>query len=434
MAIIQTVFGLTASYVGASQGVYVDLPSALSWDGQQNENIGGVQAVFGSSFNDVIWSTAGNIVLDGGPAGADDIHGAAGNTLSYFTSNSGVYVDLTAGVTWDGQNHDVISNFSSVIGSNFNDTVFGTSGADVINGGLGADTLYGFDGIDTVSYTGSPTGVIIDLNSGVTWDGANNDQISSFENATGGDYDDTFYGVAGVSNHFDGGLGSDTMYFPTIGSNKFTNGVVVDLHDSDNESSTYPLGNTYDQDQDTFTGIENAFGGDGDDHFISGPESNTFNGKGNTSPTYVNLYGHRGGDTVDYNYSEGPVIVDLSVNASWDGHVNDHLFDIENVVGSQFNDTFYSSTAPNYLDGGQGSDTYIFTPGFNSDTIANLQDGTDHIRLLQFESISYQSLLITPDIAGGSDVRIAGDSYSSDSIHVLGMNPGDLTADWFLFN
>ena len=148
----------------------------------------------------------------------------------------------------------------------------------------------------------------------------------------------------------------------------------------------------------------------------------------------MNLYGHRGGDTVDYTYSEGPVIVDLSVNASWDGHVNDHLFDIENVVGSQFDDTFYSSTVPNYFDGGQGSDTYIFTPGFNSDTVANLQDGTDHIRLLQFGSISYQSLLITPDIAGGSDVRIGGDSNSSDSIHVLGMNPGDLTADWFLFN
>jgi len=33
--IIQTVFGVTASYLNASQGVYIDLPSSSAWDGNQ---------------------------------------------------------------------------------------------------------------------------------------------------------------------------------------------------------------------------------------------------------------------------------------------------------------------------------------------------------------------------------------------------------------
>jgi hypothetical protein len=139
MAIIQTVFGVTASYLNASQGVIVDLPSGLSWDGQEHEAIVGVQAVLGSSYNDVIWASlaVGDVVLDGGPAGADSMQASVGNTLSYVTSNSSVYVDLPAGLSWDGQNNDTIAGFHKVIGSRFDDTVWGTSGDDIITGGWG---------------------------------------------------------------------------------------------------------------------------------------------------------------------------------------------------------------------------------------------------------------------------------------------------------
>lgn len=445
VAIIQTVFGPTASYLNASQGVYVDLPSWSAWDGQHLESIYGVQAVLGSAFNDVIQGSPGNFVLDGGPAGADTLYGAAGNILSYVTSSTPVIIDLTAGVSWDGQNNDQISNFHNVIGSSFNDTIYGTSGDDIINGGVGGeDTLYGSGGTDTVSYSLSLSGVIIDLNSSLTWDGTNNDHIYGFQNAIGSSYDDTFIGAPGVTNHFDGGAGSDTIMFANVGKsgNKFdSGGVSVDLHDPQHETSFYHVGFLFDapSDLDTFANIENAVGSTADDYFISGPDSNTFWGNNASmlagpQPSPQVYTGRYWGDYISYAYSSTPVIVDLAASTSWDGRVNDHLYGISNVIGSQYGDTLYSTNYNNYFDGGHGADTYVFSPGFSYDTIESLTDGGDHIRLTGFGNISFNDLSITAAPGSGSEVHVSGDPNANDVIHIRDLQPSAVTADYFIFN
>ena len=63
---------------------------------------------------------------------------------------------------------------------------------------------------------------------------------------------------------------------------------------------------------------------------------------------------------MSYASSSAGVIVDLAGGSSWDGHAADTLISIENAVGSNFNDTFYSSAATNRFDGGLGSDTVSY--------------------------------------------------------------------------
>lgn len=73
--------------------------------------------------------------------------------------------------------------------------------------------------------------------------------------------------------------------------------------------------------------------------FISTPAADTFVGGDSI-------------DTVSYAQSTTPLIVDLPSEASWDGTVIDSLIDIENVIGSAFNDTLIGDKADNVLDGG----------------------------------------------------------------------------------
>jgi RTX calcium-binding nonapeptide repeat (4 copies) len=71
MTVVAGFFGLTGIYTNATQGVIVDLPSALSWDGVRSESLVNVVTVFGSAFNDTILGDAGDNLIDGGPGGAD---------------------------------------------------------------------------------------------------------------------------------------------------------------------------------------------------------------------------------------------------------------------------------------------------------------------------------------------------------------------------
>src|SRR5262245_25058184 len=84
---------------------------------------------------------------------------------------------------------------------------YSTAGYEVLDGGLGgADDIRGYAGGDTVSYASAGTGVIIDLNVQLTWDGMVNDTLSSIENAIGSSFSDHLWGSSG-DNVLDGGSG-----------------------------------------------------------------------------------------------------------------------------------------------------------------------------------------------------------------------------------
>ncbi len=122
------------------------------WAGNGND------VLYGRAGNDVLLGEGGNDVLVGG-AGADRLLGGTGtDRAAYWTSNTGVTVDLAnaasntgeaAGDTFtsiedlQGSNHsdtlsgNGVSNW--LIGMSGNDTLDGRGGADVLTGGAGAD-------------------------------------------------------------------------------------------------------------------------------------------------------------------------------------------------------------------------------------------------------------------------------------------------------
>ena len=145
----------TVSYASSLSGVIVDLPAGGSWDGSHNDTLVSIENIIGSAFNDTLAGDAGDNVIDGGIGGADYINGNGGtDTVSYASSLTGVFIDLTAGGSWDGAHNDTLVSIENGIGSAFNDTFNGNSGDNVFTGAGGADTFIfsgtGF-GHDTVT-------------------------------------------------------------------------------------------------------------------------------------------------------------------------------------------------------------------------------------------------------------------------------------------
>lgn len=119
-------------------------------------------------------------------------------------------------------------------------------------------------------------------------------------------------------------------------------------------------------------------GGDGNDFLDGGNDNDTlrgglgwdqlFGGSGNDR-----LNGGAGDDRIDggagsqdwADYDGGAAVsVDLTAgNATGQGF--DAIYNIENVLGSSFNDTIKGNSFNNRLDGGDGNDTFIATLGFD---------------------------------------------------------------------
>ena len=94
------------------------------------------------------------------------------------------------------------------------------------------------------------------------------------------------------------------------------------------------------------------------------------------------LDGMLGNDTVSYVNATSAVNVDLIAGKSAGGAGSDVLFNIENIIGSPFNDTLTGSASGSRLDGGAGidvliggagNDTYVVTAG-DSITDAGTED------------------------------------------------------------
>jgi Ca2+-binding RTX toxin-like protein len=211
----------------------------------------------GTGFRDVLFGGIGADKLSGG-AGDDNLAGAAGND------------QLTGG---DG-----------------NDRLFGGAGADILNGGIGTDT---------VSYVTSTAGVTIGLAgaAGVGGD-AQGDTLTAIENIVGSRFNDILTGDAGA-NVLTGGDGNDVLR-GGAGADRIEGGAGVDsVQYSENTvgiavnlGTGVGLGGT--AQGDILTGIENAYGGSGNDSLIgSAANDGLVGGAGNDV-----LNGSAGADTL----------------------------------------------------------------------------------------------------------------------------------------
>ncbi|MGJ0359846.1 hypothetical protein NG785_09320 [Aliarcobacter cryaerophilus] len=339
-----------------------------------------IKNIISSSGNDTLYGDAGANTLKGGlgddtlmgRGGNDYLDGEGGNntvSYSYVSTSSGVIVDLKNGTgVLAVDDEDTLVNIQNVIGTKNSDLIkMGT-----VAGALEsvANSIDGGDGIDTISYEYYTANLTINLGAGSVATG-DNDLLTSIENAIGGSGNDTFISNTAVSNIFDGGAGSDTVDYSHLTNS--SNSIVVTLNGS--SLVTVAIAGLED---DSIKNIENVTGGAGNDTIVGDANDNTLKGgagndiikgkSGNNS-----LYGGVGNDTifsgtgndyidggddidtVDYSEAIAAVNVDLGLETAQNiggGMGQDTLISIENVIGSNFDDTFKSHfSRDNYFDG-----------------------------------------------------------------------------------
>ena len=553
----------TASFAAAPSGITISL--ALQGVGQFNSGAGtdtlvSIENLVGSSYADILTGDSGanvisggggNDIIDGGD-GNDTLDGGSGaNTASYASAASAVAVSLgLQGAAQDSQGAgiDTLANIQNLTGSGFNDDLTGDANANVLHGGNGSDTLRGQtgddaiygeggndyieggDGNDTIdggagfniaAYASASAGVVVNLGlQGAFQDtqGAGNDLISNVENLVGsgfnddlsgdgqtnalygGNGNDTLHGQAGDDNLFgqagsdylDGGTGNDVIDggagFNVVAYTSATHFVVVDLNLQGVWQDTQGAGN------DLITNVENLTGSDLNDTLSGDGQTNVINGGLGDDTLYGragddNLLGQAGNDYIEggdgndvidggagfnlaaYGTASHFVVLDLGMQGVWQdtqGAGNDFITNVENLIGSAFNDnltgdgqanviyggngddtlygkggndTLFGQAGNDYIDGGQGNDSltgntgadaFVFGASFGHDTVTDFAPaGAGHDVIILLASMFANFAAVQSHMTqSGSDVVISdglGDAITLSNVLTTNLSAGDFT-------
>ncbi len=228
------------------------------------------------------------------------------------------------------------------------DTLLGGDGDDILVGGPGGDVLNGGLGYDTASYVSATVGVVINLELGTGSNDAQGDSYISIERIVGSPFADIMLGSAG-SDNFAGGAGDDSID-----------------------------------------------GKDGDDLLVGDAGADT-------------LTGGPGNDFAAYTDSPAGVSVSLLTGVGMGGDAQgDTLSGIENLQGSNFDDTLEGDNGPNWLRGFPGTNTLhglggndLLQGDRNDDTLDG-GDGNDTL------DASLDPASLDPMVSGGHDTLLGG--------------------------
>jgi serralysin len=324
-----------------------------------------------------------------GSVGDDTINGSYWDDYIYGGSSNDPY---------NGTGRDTLYGFSG------NDTLYGGASADRLDGGAGNDTLNGGSGNDEYYFSGSFGQDLISEY------GDSNKIIFSDLNITDVtfeyDEDDLFITRNGSSDRV---AISDYRYYngyytiqfkdgiwtngPTNGNDSLIGGWGGDRIDAlaGNDSVSGGYGN------DTLTGnagSDRLYGEEGDDWLVGGLGNDTLDG--GSGADWANYW--RDGGTSGIN-------VDLGLGRATRGAETDTLYGIENVGGTDYNDTIKGNSLANYLTGGSGNDSIYGMDG--EDLLAGgngndiLDGGTGN------DTVTYEvsGALVKLDLALGTGTR-----------------------------
>jgi hypothetical protein len=180
----------------------------------------------------------------------------------------------------------------------------------------------------------------------------------------------------------------------------------------------------------TFTGSS------GNDSFIGGDSGDTLNGgagddrlEGGAGADIID--GGSGSDTASYEGSDAAVNINLATSSATGGHAQgDTLTNIENLAGSDFNDTLTGDAGANTLSGGLGDDTLSGGDGFDT-FVFQMGDGTDTV--YGGAGGGWTDIIQLSDANGGSNLGTYGVdwtvSISSGTIDGQDANGLDLSDD-----
>jgi Ca2+-binding RTX toxin-like protein len=394
----------------------------------------GADTVLLGNDGETVYGNTGSAYITGG-AGNDVIQGGWGPiTFSYANATSGVTVNLatTTAQNTGGAGIDTLFGITTLIGSNYNDVLSagplgsslqGAAGDDVLVSGKGNDTLDGGAGNDTVSYANATAGVTVSLalTGPQVTKGAGIDTLTHVENLIGSDYNDTLTAGA-TGSSLRGGLGND-MLIAGAGNDTLDGGAGADTASYANAKSgvTVSLGLTGPQatggsGTDTLTGIENLIGSNYNDTLTAAATGSSLQGGAGDDLLIAGagndvLQGGTGNDTASYANATSGVTVSLAVSGAHPtgGSGTDTLINIENLIGSSYNDTLTAGAAGSSLQGGSGDDRLIAGPGHDV-----LTGGLGHDTFV-FASIA-SAQTASPDL-------INDFTRAQDRIDVSGIDP-----------
>lgn len=369
----------TASYLGSRSPVTVRLHSLLATGGDAEGDVFGatvtvsyvqsdgatatetlpdIENLAGSDYDDILAGDRrdnvlsghdGNDKLYGGPGGGDD-------TLSGGSGDDSLFGEFGRDVLAGEDGHDFLS------GGMDDDILDGGDGNDTLRGGPGADVLIGGAGLDTADYSGSDNAVTVRLHSlmcvggnaeGDTFgntvlvehlqaDGsAGTESLPDIENLAGSAYNDILAGDR-RDNVLNGGAGNDILYGGPGGGDDILLG-------EDGNDTLYGG-----------SGNDKLDGGAGDDQLNGGPDDDVLlGGTGRNT-----LDGGPGRDTASFEFAAAGISANLDAPAESGNLVRQNtLVSIENLTGTDHNDTLIGDADNNILAGLNGDDMLWGGPG-----------------------------------------------------------------------
>jgi Ca2+-binding RTX toxin-like protein len=381
---------------GAPEGgviINLQLQGQAQDTGQGSWIITNIENLSGGTANDVLGGDFGANIL-AGDSGNDTLNGRGGDDILYGDGRIATNADNVITTTADVADLGGVDGNDVLSGGGGNDQLYGGGGNDLVNGGFGDDIVDGGAGTDRAGfYQTDPTigGVTVSLlQQGQAQDtNQGMDTLTGVEALSGTPFADTLTGDAGdnwlwgsAATYFNGtntlvsstnndklyGLGGDDILYVGIGNHtidggddndtlRFTEngapegGVTVNLNQQDGTSQNTGQGEW------TLLGIENVFGGVGNDNLTGDSNANILGGSAGDDQ----LIGWSGDDTL---YGDGDINGDPAFPPG-----------ITPDDGAAGNDTLIGGDGSDTLFGGAGDD--ILLGGINSGPATQPFDGAD---------------------------------------------------------
>ena len=390
--------------------VYIRIENLLGSgfaDRLQGDN--GANTIFGANGNDTLLGENGDDQLEGG-AGADVLNGGAGfDFATYSSATSGVNAAIDGSIAGFGDGvGDTFAGIEGLMGSRFNDVLFGDGNANFIKGedgsdslwaqggddflfgGAGSDTMDGGAGFDVASYETSKSAVRASLQDTSSNTGeATGDVYGNIEALYGSNFGDSLTGFTFATNFLRGLDGNDTL------TGGITNDVLIGDAGADQlngsggtDIASYLLStsgvsafltsagtNTGDAAGDTYNSVENLVGSNFNDQLGGDMAANALLGQAGNDSLYGGggddvltggtgadfMDGEGGIDTVAFDASTSGVFISLvnsSPNTGGEA-AGDTFANVENIIGSSFDDVLGGNAVANTIFGGAGNDTLV---------------------------------------------------------------------------
>lgn len=389
----------------------------------------------GQDGNDTLFGSPGADQLNGG-AGFDIVNYSASSEYVSLSLGTGGTRGDARGDTYFGIEAVYGSNFDDWLrgsdsgnelrGGNGDDDLWAYDGNDRLYGGNGADFLWGMGGVDIAVYTDASGAVTLSLSDGGTGGEATGDRFTSIEWVWGSDYDDNITGDYN-DNRLEGRDGNDTL------NGEGGNDRLLGGNGDDTINGGSGVDTIFGQDGDDVMngghGNDFFFGGAGADHHDGGDDAgnvevDTVSYLASGSISIVNGIGVSG-DAAGDTY----VGIDRYFGSSADDIINASGI----LLGNGGNDYLMGMNGTNdRLDGGAGTDTFAYdTSGGAADVIIGFFLGEQISILGEDPNFDTEAEVLAVGADAGSNVIF--DFGGGNTLTIVGVNLADLPNNTFTF-